>query len=85
MANSINPRSATSTDPCSRTAFHEAGHALVALATPGASPIHKATIVPRGHALGMVTQVRRRRRGDCASDEPTKVGPDEGGAAWPGG
>ncbi|EFJ46511.1 hypothetical protein VOLCADRAFT_105496 [Volvox carteri f. nagariensis] len=42
-----------------RTAFHEAGHALVALATPGASPIHKATIVPRGHALGMVTQVGR--------------------------
>ncbi len=41
-----------------RTAFHEAGHALVALLTPGASPIHKATIVPRGHALGMVTQVR---------------------------
>jgi ATP-dependent metalloprotease len=29
----------------------------VALLTPGASPIHKATIVPRGHALGMVTQV----------------------------
>jgi hypothetical protein len=29
----------------------------VALAVPGASPVHKATIVPRGHALGMVTQV----------------------------
>jgi ATP-dependent Zn protease len=34
-----------------------AGFAQVALAVPGASPVHKATIVPRGHALGMVTQV----------------------------
>lgn len=42
-----------------RTAYHESGHALVALSVPGASPIHKATIVPRGHALGMVTQVGR--------------------------
>eukprot|EP01111_Echinosteliopsis_oligospora_P016048 TRINITY_DN6548_c0_g1_i2.p1 TRINITY_DN6548_c0_g1~~TRINITY_DN6548_c0_g1_i2.p1 ORF type:complete len:659 (-),score=194.85 TRINITY_DN6548_c0_g1_i2:21-1997(-) len=39
------------------TAFHEAGHALVALYTPGASVIHKATLVPRGHALGMVQQL----------------------------
>eukprot|EP00210_Caulerpa_lentillifera_P001774 g1704.t1 len=39
-----------------RTAYHESGHALVALNTPGASPLHKATIIARGNALGMVSQ-----------------------------
>ena len=39
------------------TAFHEAGHALVALMTEGCDPIHKATIMPRGRSLGMVMQL----------------------------
>jgi cell division protease FtsH len=36
------------------TAYHEAGHAIIALKVPGLDPIHKATIIPRGRALGMV-------------------------------
>ncbi|MCC5981314.1 MAG: ATP-dependent zinc metalloprotease FtsH, partial [Oceanicaulis sp.] len=39
------------------TAYHEAGHAIVALKVPAADPVHKATIIPRGRALGMVMQL----------------------------
>jgi len=39
------------------TAFHEAGHALVAYYSKATDPIHKATIIPRGRALGMVMQL----------------------------
>jgi cell division protease FtsH len=39
------------------TAYHEAGHAIVALKVPKADPVHKATIIPRGRALGMVMQL----------------------------
>lgn len=39
------------------TAYHEAGHALVALMEPASDPIHKATILPRGGALGMVVRL----------------------------
>ncbi|HUG60919.1 MAG TPA: ATP-dependent zinc metalloprotease FtsH [Methylomirabilota bacterium] len=42
------------------TAYHEAGHAIVALNMPACDPIHKATIIPRGRALGMVQYLPER-------------------------
>jgi cell division protease FtsH len=42
------------------TAYHEAGHALVGLNEPASDPIHKATIIPRGRALGMVMRLPER-------------------------
>ena len=44
------------------TAYHEAGHALVGLSVPGNDPVHKATIIPRGRALGMVQYLPERDR-----------------------
>ncbi len=42
------------------TAYHEAGHALVSVNEPASDPIHKATIIPRGRALGMVMRLPER-------------------------
>jgi len=42
------------------TAYHEGGHALVGLNCPASDPVHKATIIPRGRALGMVMRLPER-------------------------
>jgi len=47
-------------DEKAMTAYHEAGHAIVGLNMPGSLPIHKATIIPRGRALGMVQYMPER-------------------------
>ncbi len=44
------------------TAFHEAGHTLAAKLLPGADPIHKVTIIPRGRALGLTQQLPQDER-----------------------
>jgi cell division protease FtsH len=51
------PRAITMTaDERERTAYHESGHALLGMLTPGADPVRKISIVPRGHALGVTLQ-----------------------------
>ena len=51
------------------TAYHEGGHALVSLNMPGSVPIHKATIIPRGRALGMVQSLPERDRISMSYEE----------------
>ncbi|HSH44732.1 MAG TPA: ATP-dependent zinc metalloprotease FtsH [Longimicrobiales bacterium] len=50
------------------TAFHEAGHAVVALKVPGLDPIHKVTIVPRGRALGVTASLPEEDRHSYSRD-----------------
>ncbi|KAF7363444.1 ATP-dependent peptidase [Mycena sanguinolenta] len=51
------------------TAYHEGGHALVALYTEGAMPLHKVTCIPRGHALGYTSQLPEGDRNSISLKE----------------
>jgi ATP-dependent Zn protease len=63
-------RSMVMTDEEKRlTAYHEAGHAVVALHCEASDPIHKATIIPRGRALGMVMRLPEGDRISLARDK----------------
>lgn len=53
------------------TAYHEAGHAIVALNVPASDPVHKATIIPRGRALGMVMQLPEADKLSMSLEEMT--------------
>ena len=55
------------------TAYHEAGHAVVALHQPASDPIHKATIIPRGRALGMVMRLPEGDRVSMARDRLFRI------------
>jgi cell division protease FtsH len=53
------------------TAYHEAGHAIVAINVPATDPVHKATIIPRGRALGMVMQLPERDKLSMSVEQMT--------------
>src|SRR5438270_5333597 len=53
------------------TAYHEGGHAIVGLNVPATDPIHKATIIPRGRALGMVMQLPERDKLSMSREQMT--------------
>jgi cell division protease FtsH len=52
-----------------RTAYHESGHALVGMLTPGADPVRKVSIIPRGQALGVTLATPETDRYSYARDE----------------
>jgi cell division protease FtsH len=53
------------------TAYHEGGHAIVALNVKATDPVHKATIIPRGRALGMVMQLPERDKLSMSLEQMT--------------
>ena len=53
------------------TAYHEGGHALIALSVPATDPLHKVTIIPRGRALGLTMQLPERDKLSMSYEQMT--------------
>ena len=67
-----------------RTAYHEAGHAIMGMLTPGADPVRKVSIIPRGHGAGRHLLGARRRPLQLRRASPARPrSRSRSAAAWP--
>ena len=64
-----------------RTAYHEAGHALVAAVLPGSDKVHKVTITPRGRAMGLTWYLPEERFGHTKEEFRARIAMAMGGRA----